>query len=124
LSPFIILKRPLAPAELNLQDVAAQAGIDKLDILNQECSQEVLVDLARYCVKWKMIGYRFELTESDITAVNGDYQSVDEKRVGMLRRWKERFAFKATYRVLIEALLSCGKTSDAIDACKAIVSSK
>jgi hypothetical protein len=75
-------------------------------------------------VDWQLTGFHLELTKADITAVDGDYRSVDEKRIGMLGRWKEKFAFKATYRVFIEALLSCGKTSDAIDACKAIVSSK
>ena len=53
-----------------------------------------------------------------------DYRTAEQKRVEMLRKWKEKFAFKATYRVFIKALLSCGKASDAIDACKAIVSSK
>ena len=73
---------------------------------------------------WQLTGFHLELTDGEITAVDGDYRSVDEKRIGMVRRWKERFAFKATYRVFIEALLSCGKASDAIDACRAVVSSK
>ena len=92
--------------------------------MDQECSQQVLLSLAKHCVEWQLIGFHLELTKSDIVAVNGDYGSVDEKRIGMLGRWKEKFAFKATYRLLIEALLSCGKASDAIEACKAIVSSK
>ena len=71
---------------------------------------------------WKLIGFHLGLIEADIVAVDGDYRSIDEKRVGMLGRWKEKFAFKATYRVFIEALLSCGKASDAIEGCKAIVS--
>ena len=112
------------PNELTLQDVAAQAGLKTLDILDQECSQQVLLRLAKHCVHWKLTGFHLELTKSDITAVDGDYRSVDEKRIGMLGRWKENFAFKATYRVFIEALLSCGKVSDAIDACKTIASSK
>ena len=73
---------------------------------------------------WKLTGFHLELTKSDIVAVDEDYRTAEQKRVEMLRKWKEKFAFKATYRVLIEALLSCGKASDAIDACKAIVSSK
>ena len=73
---------------------------------------------------WQLTGFHLELTKSEITAVDGDCRSIDEKRIGMLVRWKEKFAFKATYRVFIEALLSCGKASDAVDACRAIVSSK
>ena len=115
---------PTAPAELTLQDVAAQAGLKTLDVLDQECSQEVLLKLAEHCVHWQLIGFHLKLTEAEITAVDGDYRSVEEKRIGMLGRWQGKFAFKATYRVFIEALLSCRKASDAIDACKDIVSSK
>ena len=114
---------PTAPAEVTLQDVAAQAGIKRLDILDQECSQQVLLSLAKHCVDWQLIGFHLGLTKGDIVSVDGDCRSVDEKRIGMLGRWKEKFAFKATYRVFITALLSCGKASDATEACKAIVSS-
>ena len=115
---------PAALVELTLQDIAAQAGINRLDILNQECSQQVLLSLAKHCVDWQLIGFHLELTKADIVAVDGDHRSVEEKRIGMLEKWKEKFAFKATYRVFIKALLSSGKASDAIGACKAILSCK
>ena len=109
---------------ITVQEVAAQAGIKSVDILNQECSQQMLLSLSRHCVDWKMIGRYLLLTEADIVAVDGDHRSVEEKRIGMLGRWKEMFAFRATYRVFIDALLSCKKGSDALEACKAIASSK
>ena len=112
------------PVQLTLQEVATQANISRLDILDLQCSQQVLLSLAKHCVDWQLIGFHLELTKADIVAVDGDYHSVDEKRIGMLGRWKEKFAFKATYRVFIEALLSCGKASDAIEACRAIVSGR
>ena len=115
---------PDAPASLTLQEVADKAGIKRLDILDQECSQQVLLSLAKHCVEWQFIGFHLQLTRADIVAVDGDYRSVDEKRIGILERWKEKFAFRATYRVFIEALLLCGKASDAFEACKAILSSK
>ena len=109
-----------ADKRITLQEVATQAGIEKLDIFDQECSQRMLLNLSKYCVDWSLIGLYLDLARADIAAVNGDYQTVDEKRAGMLGRWKDKFAFKATYGVLIEALLACGKTGDAVDACKAI----
>ena len=121
-STIFILVPENVLSKLSLQDVVAQADIKCLDILDQECSQQVLLSLAKHCVDWQLIGFHLELTKADIVAVDGDYRSIDEKRVGMLGRWKEKFAFKATYRVFIEALLSCGKASDAIEGCKAIVS--
>ena len=71
---------------------------------------------------WQLIGFHLELTKADIVAVDEDYRTAEQKRVEMLGKWKEKFAFKATYRAFVEALLSCGKASDAIEVCKAIAS--
>ena len=105
---------------ITLQEVASQAGVDKLDVFNQECSQRMLLNLAMHYVDWKLIGLYLDLTKADIAAVDEDNRTADEKRAGMLGRWKEKFAFKATYGVFIEALLACGRTEDAVDACKTI----
>ena len=110
-----------ADKRFTLQDIATRAGIDKLDIFDQVCSQKMLLNLSKHCVHWKLIGHHLELTEADITAVDEDNQTADEKRAGMLGRWKGKFAFKATYREFVEALLACGRTEDAVDACRTIV---
>ena len=73
---------------------------------------------------WQLIGFHLELTKADIVAVDEDYRTAEQKRVEMLGKWKEKFAFKATYQTFIETLLSCGKASDAIEVCKYIVSGK
>ena len=80
--------------------------------------------MAKHCVDWQLTGFHLELTTADIVAVDEDYRLAEQKRVEMLRKWKEKFAFKATYREFIRALLLCGKASDAIEACKDIASSK
>ena len=100
----------------------AKAGVS-MDILEQECSAEMLPNLAKFCVDWKLVGSHLKLTAAEIAAVYGDNHTVDEKRIGMLMKWRERFSFKATYRLLVQALLDCGRTSDAIDVCKAVSSS-
>ena len=69
---------------------------------------------------WKLIGGRVGLTEADLTAIEGDNRTVEEKRVGMVGKWKSKFAFKATYRALIGALLAEGRSAEAIEACKVI----
>ena len=104
---------------LSIEEVADRAGTG-LDILSKPCSVAVLVDLAKFCVDWRLIGRRVGLIEADLTAVNGDNRTVEEKRVGMLEKWMNKFAFKATYRALIEALLAEGRSADAIEACKVI----
>ena len=109
-----------AEKRITLQDIATRAGIDKFDIFDQVCSQKMLLNLSKHCVHWELIGYHLELKEAEITAVDKDNLTEAEKRAGMLRQWKGKFAFKATYRVFVEALLACGRTEDAMDACRSI----
>ena len=54
------------------------------------------------CVDLKLIGRCVGLAEADLTAVDGDNMTVEEKRVGMMEKWKERFSFRGTYRVFVE----------------------
>ena len=79
----------------------------------------MLLDLARFFVDWQLLGRRLKLNDADINAIDGDHGTVEEKRVGMLKKWKAK-SLKATYSILIEALLAHGKTQDAVDACKTI----
>ena len=118
--PFAEKGATMADHGITLQEVATQAGIDNLDVLDQECSQKMLLNLAQHCVDWRLIGLYLDLTKADIAAVDEDNRTADEKRAGMLGRWKEQLAFKATYRVFIETLLACRKMEDAVDACKTI----
>ena len=104
---------------VSIEEAADNASVG-LDILSKVCSDAVSLDLANFCVQWKSIGMRVGLTEGDLTAVDGDNRTEEEKRIGMLKKWKSKFAFKATYRALIEALLAAGRSAEAIEACKVI----
>ena len=104
---------------LTIPDVIIKADIS-IEVLDQECSTEMLPNLAKFIIDWKLIGYHLKLTTAEITAIDGDNRTVDEKRVGMLLKWREKLAFKATYRLLVQALLDCERASDAIDVCKMI----
>ena len=104
---------------ITIEDVANRASVS-LDTLSDECCQTVLLDLAKYCVDWQLVGKRLGLTVADITAVDNDNSTEDRKRVGVLEKWKDRCAFRATYHVLIEALLSQGMIQAAVEACKVI----
>ena len=112
----------MADISISLHDVLVQAGLRCIDILKQQYSRQLLLGLANdCCVDWRQIALHLELTEADIAAIDNDNRTTDEKRIGMLVRWREKFVFKATYKVFVEALLACRRTSDAITACKLIV---
>ena len=104
---------------ITLVDVAIQAGV-QLDILSGECSTNILLRLAQLCDNWQLIGKNLGHSEADIIAIDGDKRTVEEKRVEMLRKWKERHAYKADYKTFINTLLTMGKAAQAIKAAKII----
>ena len=71
-----------------------------------------------------VIPEHLKLTRSQISAVDGDNKTTDQKRLGLLQKWKETFAHKATYRVLVAALLACGKAESALEVCKTLAQEK
>ena len=101
-------------------DIATRVGVNLDRLSSMECSRDVLLDLAKFCVDWKLIGRRLGLMDGEITAIDSDHKKEEEKRVGMVEKWKDKFAFKATYLVFIEALLAIGMTQDAIESMKVI----
>jgi hypothetical protein len=89
-----------------LQELLDNAGFEG-QYLNQQCSEKHLVEIAaHYCDNWQMIGQYLNLIKNEISAINNDYMTTKEKRVGVLMKWREKFSHKATYKVLIEAFLS------------------
>ena len=103
---------------ITIEDVANQAGIS-LASLSEYCSWTVLLGLAKYCDRWKLVGRCLGLSEAEISDIDGDNRTVQEKRVGMLMKWKER-SLTTSYHMFIEALLSQGMTQAGVEACKVI----
>ena len=110
--------------KFTLEEVIAQAGIEKVDILHQECSQQVLPCLIKHCrrVNWQLIGFQLGLTADEINPVDDDDKTAEEKLAEILGKWKEKFSSKATYLAFVNALLSFRQAPVAIDTCKTIAS--
>ena len=68
-----------------------------VDALSKECSKEVLLKVAKLCVDWKLIGTYLKLTGAEIASVDGDNRTIEVKMIGVLQKWKETLAFRATY---------------------------
>jgi len=56
-----------------------------------------------------------------VEAAEMDANSEVERRRKILATWSARFAFKAKYRVLIEALLKIGRADQAEKVCRVLV---
>ena len=102
---------------VTVDDLVAEAGVRDID-LNQECLSSDLLVLSKVCDPWQLVGEHLQLTPPQISAIDEENRSVDMKRLRVLQKWKERFAYKATYRVLVEALLACEKVQQAREVCK------
>ena len=105
-------------SSITLEEVIEKAGVS-LDILKEtECADEDLLELARFCDNWRLIGSHLKLSEDQLSAIDGDYKLVDEKRLAVLRGWKQFRAFFATYLELIMAFLACHKVQNAFKVCQ------
>ena len=94
-----------------IEDLVQRANIPK-GCLDHECSIQDLQHVAKYCMKWKQIGHQLHL-DSFISDIDSDHACEEDKRIAMLTTWKEVFAYDATFRMLIEALISCGYVQSA-----------
>ena len=100
---------------LTLEDLVAQFGVKNI---NKECSDEDILAFGDFCDPWEEVGRFLGLSPPDISAIAEDHRTASLKRLGVLQKWKSKFAFKATYSVLITALLKCGKADRACQVCQ------
>lgn len=70
------------------------------------------------------MGPELGLTVSEITAINRDAPTHELKKTATLRKWKDKYAWNATYRNLIEALLKCTRAEHAQEVCELLTQSK
>ena len=76
--------------------------------------------LAEFCDLWESIGHHLGLNDAIINGIKEDNSTAEKRRTAMLQLWKERFAHKATYRVLIQALIDSGRAQQALELCHKI----
>ena len=87
------------------------------EVLDAECSNKHIADVSRF-LDWRGVAQYLKLTDSDVNAVDSDGRDEQDKRHKTLEKWKSKFAFKATYRNLIQALLDSGRGDHAEEVCE------
>ena len=90
-------------------------------ILNEEISEEHIIKISTFLASWKLVAPHLDLDEQEIEGIDNGANTEEEKRLLMLRRWKQAFIFKATYRKLLVALLSIKRADQARKVCQVIV---
>ena len=108
--------------------ISLQGLIDKYQLsphqLNKEVSEKHLRDVSRIIDDHETVGPELGLSPAEITAINSDARTQELRRMEMLKKWKQKFVWGATYMQLIEALLKCGRGGDARDVCDLLAQSK
>ena len=107
-------------AEVNtctVEELAEEAGIT-VQLLNKAFCIEHACRLAEFCDPWESIGYHLQLTSSNISAIKNDNNTTEMMRIDTLKKWKEMFAHRATYRILIEALIESKRAQQALEVCR------
>ena len=117
MTPASILTTPTGAP--NLLEIITHANTT-VESLNRECTKDatVLQQLADCCHPFKIIGPHLNLEEQEMEDIEDDNRRAEQKRLAMLKKWHKKFAHKATYLVLVQALVNSGKNSQAADVCK------
>ena len=76
-----------------------------------------LREIALFLTSWCKVVTYLGLSESDLDAIEREGKNEQDKRLKALQKWKGKFAFKATYRMLVEVLLSLAKADVAEKIC-------
>ena len=107
---------------VRLTELLKYEGISEL-IIDQSCSEQH-IKLLSVSLKWQIVAPHLGLSAADIEEIEYDKKVESERRLKTLQMWKEKYAYKATYRRLVEALLTVGNASHAQDVCKLLKSEK
>ena len=80
--------------------------------------------MSRIIADHEIVGPELGLSDAEMDEINADAKTQQLRRMKMLKTWKQKFAWKATYRRLIEALLNCHRGGDAQKVCELLAPSK
>ena len=108
----------MARANVILQDLVRECGIQEA-WLGREVAPEHYYEISGYLSRWRQLATTvFDIPESTVEDIESDNRTAEMQRVSFLGTWKQRMSMQATFRALIEALLSIGRKEDARGVCQ------
>ena len=99
-----------------IKELLSEVGLKDESKLNKPCSDQDLKVMVKYCEKWRKIGHHLGLSKTHIEDIDKEKNAEEEKRSTMLVTWKQIYAYKATFKALVDALYECECTQDAYKA--------
>ena len=107
-------------AGITFEELIAYVGISA-DELNKPCSDEHMASISLFLANWQIVAPHLGLTETDEEEVEEEGRKTQDKRYKILRRWKNKNLYKATYRVLVDVFLKLSRADIAEKMCRLLV---
>ena len=107
-------------SRVTLDELLKEVGVS-LTQLDKACTSEHLQDIALFLPSWRIVASHLSLSDVDVEGVEMEGRSESEKRLKVLKVWKDRSAFKATYTELVKVFLKIGNADQAMKVCRLLV---
>ena len=107
-------------AGVTLEDCVREFSISE-ELLYKRISDDHILEVSMFS-EWRTVARWLKLNDSEVRAINSEGNSEQEKQQKTLQMWTRKFAFKATYKRLIEALLESGRADHAEKVCQKLSS--
>ena len=109
-------------SKISLQNLIERCKLSDKQ-LDETLSKEHMREASRVIDNHEILGPELGLSAAEMAAIDQRQVPVLQ-RVAMLQKWKQKLAWKATYRTLVEALLKCSRADLAQHVCEWLVQSK
>ena len=100
----------------SLREIVQRVGIRHEMVLDQSCS-EAHAKIISLWLDWKRVAPHLGLNQANVAEIEVDSKDEFERRLKALQKWRAKYAFKATYRKLMEAFLIIENASHAVLVC-------
>ena len=111
----------MASPEITLEELRKHVGIRGTQ-LDCQCSDDHLLIIAKKIDNWMQYANALKLTGQDIESIRTDIDlNYHFRSLQSLKMWQRRYAFRATYRVLVDVCLNEGNAKLAEEICQLIV---
>ena len=104
-------------SSFTVEQMAQQAGL-RPDYLKRQISEEHVLEFARLCTDFELIGPYLGLKKHELETIDGDKHKTALKRRALLEVWKEKDTFEATYWKLVDVFIKCERNNSAFEICQ------
>ena len=105
---------------VTLNDLLQHHGLSE-DNLNQEIASEKIHEISTFLTDdWRLLAPIMNITGIAVKAIERDNHSEELKMLGFLTKWKQKQSIRATYRALVDVLMSNENSNDASKVCQLV----